>query len=505
MTLLFSVIGFSQVSKDSVAIEKLLVQAKNEQGEYKYDETYRILLEALNLAQKKKYKALEFKTEIAIANMHLMKSDINQAKVFFENKFPDPSFPKDIESYYYHRKTFYYNQIPDHEAALAMAKKGVKIAQENNLTNDLIMLYNEIGYTYEHQNNFSLSEEYYDKVLALTKNDLRTYSNAFVNKARLYSKMTKYSESNQMLKNISQKIDTSDFHPTKIFIQGLLSYNYRMLGDSINYYKHKFHNREEALIAQKAYSETQYKDLQLKYRVKEKDALIHKKNAEQKELLLLVFGITILFLLVGLFGIYTRKKIKKLTKLLQSNNFLLSELNHRTKNNLQLIVSLAVREANKTENEGITGLTNLTSKIESIATLHQQLYQNKQLDSILLKSYIEEILTNLSPFLTQSKIEVHQEIDAVEIDANKSLYIGLLINELVVNSIKHAFQNQENKQIELSIKRVDKYLEIQYRDNGVGFSENTKVKLITTLSHQLEADFKLENRNGFCYFAKIKI
>jgi len=137
--------------------------------------------------------------------------------------------------------------------------------------------------------------------------------------------------------------------------------------------------------------------------------------------------------------------------------------------------------------------------------LHQQLYLNEQLDSIQIKNYIEEILVNLSEFLTQNKIEVIKEIDSVEIGANQSLYIGLLINELVVNSIKHAFPDQEKKQIELSIKIKDKYLEIQYRDNGVGVPENSKVKLISTLSRQLEAEFKIENRSGFCYFAKIKI
>src|SRR5690606_8004909 len=163
-----------------------------------------------------------------------------------------------------------------------------------------------------------------------------------------------------------------------------------------------------------------------------------------------------------------REKNKSLTKLLHNNNFLLSELNHRTKNNLQLIVSLAARESKKDANDEITSLANLTSKIESIATLHQQLYLNEQLDSIQLKNYIEEILVNLSEFLNQNKIEVIKEIDSVEIGANESLYMGLLINELVVNSIKHAFPIQEKKQIELSIKNKNKYLEIRYQDNEIG-------------------------------------
>lgn len=502
---LFSVSGFSQADRDSAAIENLLVQAKHQQEKLRYDETYRILLEALNLAQKKNYKVLEFKTEITIANMYVMKEEMTQAQEFFENKFPDESFPPEIQSYYYHRKAFYYNQSENQEAALAVAIKGIDVATQHNFKEDLVILYHEIAFIYENQGKFDLSEKYYDIVLELVGDDLKTKTSVRINKARLYTKTNRFKESNALLEEALIQIDSTGLHQLKIYLYGAFSSNYYMMGDSINYYKYRFLNVDEALKAEKEYSESQYKDLQIKYQIKEKDALIDKKNTEQKELLFLIGGISGLLLVAGSFNIYIRKKNKSLKKLLDNNNFLLKELNHRTKNNLQLIVALATRESKKDVNDEITGLANLTSKIESIATLHQQLYLNEQLDSVQLKNYIEEILVNLNEFLTQNKIEVIKEIDSVEIGANQSLYIGLLINELVVNSIKHAFPTQENKQIELVVKIKDKYLEIQFKDNGVGIPENSKVKLISTLSRQLEADFKIENQNGFYYFAKIKV
>ena len=121
------------------------------------------------------------------------------------------------------------------------------------------------------------------------------------------------------------------------------------------------------------------------YQTKEKDELISKKNAEQKELVLLIFGILLLLVIVGIFGFYTKNKNKKLEKLLKNNHFLLKELNHRTKNNLQLIISLVTREMRKNKNEEISGLNNLSAQIGSIATLHQQLYLNEKLESIELK------------------------------------------------------------------------------------------------------------------------
>jgi two-component sensor histidine kinase len=505
IALFLSFLNFSQVKNDSITVEELLYKAKQYQAQLRYDETYRILLEAVDLAQKNNFKVLEFKVEIAIANMYVMKDEAKQAKEFFENKFPDKSFPPEIISYYYHRKSFYYNQSEKQDAALAVALKGIEVATEHSFKEDLITLHHEIAFIYENQGKFDLSEKYYDKVLELVGDDLNTKTGVKINKARLYTKTNRFDESNALLEEALTQIDSTGLHQLKIYLYGAFSSNYHMMGDSTNYYKYRFLNVDEALKAQKEHSESQYKDLQVRYQIKEKDALIDKKNTEQKELLFLIFGITVLFLFAGLFGVYTREKNKSLTKLLHNNNFLLSELNHRTKNNLQLIVSLAARESKKDANDEITSLANLTSKIESIATLHQQLYLNEQLDSIQLKNYIEEILVNLSEFLNQNKIEVIKEIDSVEIGANESLYMGLLINELVVNSIKHAFPIQEKKQIELSIKNKNKYLEIRYQDNGVGVPTNSKVKLISTLSRQLEADFKIENRNGFYYFAKIKV
>lgn len=506
LALLLSLTCFSQLDNDSITIEELLNKAKQYQAQLRYDETYRILLEALNLAQKKNYKVLEFKTEITIANMYVMKEEMTQAQEFFEYKFPNESFPPEIQSYYYHRKAFYYNQSENQEAALAVAIKGIDVATQHNFKEDLVILYHEIAFIYENQGKFDLSQKYYDKVLDLVDDDdLKTKTSVRINKARLYTKTNRFKESNALLEEALIQIDSTGLHQLKIYLYGAFSSNYYMMGDSINYYKYRFLNVDEALKAEKEYSESQYKDLQIKYQIKEKDALIDKKNTEQKELLFLIGGISGLLLVAGSFNIYIRKKNKSLKKLLDNNNFLLKELNHRTKNNLQLIVALATRESKKDVNDEITGLANLTSKIESIATLHQQLYLNEQLDSVQLKNYIEEILVNLSEFLTQNKIEVIKEIDSVEIGANQSLYIGLLINELVVNSIKHAFPTQENKQIELVVKIKDKYLEIQFKDNGVGIPENSKVKLISTLSRQLEAEFKIENRNGFYYYAKIKI
>src|SRR5690606_2718531 len=110
----------------------------------------------------------------------------------------------------------------------------------------------------------------------------------------------------------------------------------------------------------------------------------------------------------------------------------------------------------------------------------------------------------LSPFLQQNNIDVNKNLDAVEMNANTSLYIGLIINELIVNSIKHAFPNQENKQIELSVRDRNRFIEITYKDNGVGISKNTKAKLLTTLSRQIEAEYLIENNPGFYYQATVE-
>lgn len=496
---------FTKANQDSLTIVKLLNKAEIQQKNFKYDETQQTLLEALQKAQKTNQEALAFKVEIAIANMHLMKNELAQAANFFENKFPKSSYPKNIQSYYYHRKAFYYNQSKQHPKALETAKVGIAIAQANNLTSDLISLYNEIAFTYEHQGKFILAQEYYDKALELSENDLLTHSDIFLNKARLLSQTKNYHDSNKMLEELLSKIDSTKFYNTKMHSYGLFSYNYQMLGDSTNYYKYRFLNRDAALNVQKEYSETQYRELQLQYQTKEKDELIAKKDLEEKQLWIIIIAISVLLFLVGAFNVVTKRKNERLKKLLENNNFLLKELNHRTKNNLQLIVSLGARELNKTSKGEITSLTNLTSKIESIATLHQQLYINERLEFIQLKNYVSEILENLSPFIEQNKIALIEEVEAIEINSNPALYIGLLINELVINSLKHAFEDEEKKTIKIKIFQENKNLVIIYSDNGKGVVDTQKIKLVRTLSHQLGNHYKIENKDGFYYQIKIKL
>lgn len=502
---LVSLVGFSQSKKDSIAVEYLLKKGKAQQNQLKYSEAYQTFTQALDFSKKTNHRILEFKTEIAIANLHLMKGENDLAKPFFEEKFPDKSFPNKIHSYYYHRKAFYFDQTFQLDSALIVANKGVAIAKKENLANDLIQLYNEIGYIYERQKKFPLAITYYDKVLELTKNDLQTHSNTYYNKARVYSLQKKHKESNEMLFDILAQIDTTKWFDRKVYIYDILAQNHKSLGDSINYYKYLFHHRDEIINIQKVNSETQYNDLLIKYQSKEKDELLAKKETESKSLIYLIAGLLTLLLIVFLFVIFIRKKNKKLNRLLEKNNFLLSELNHRIKNNLQLIVSLTTRETNKTESSEITSLTNLASKIESIASLHKQLYLNEELKLVNLKPYLKEIISNIDPFLQQNDIKIDENIDEIEIDSNLSLYIGLIINELMINSIKHAFPNSVDKHIFLSIKNEKKWIEIYYSDNGIGITDNRKVKLVSTLSRQVDAQFLIENRNGFYYNAKIKI
>lgn len=504
--ILFSIISYSQsIKNDSLKIELILKKAKQEQDNLKYSETYQSLIEALQLAEKTNQNALEFKTQIAIANLHVMKGEYQLAKKKFENYIPDNSTPKYIQSYYFHRKAFYLNETLQLDSALVVAQKGLLLAKQENYTNDIITIYNEIGYILQKQKKYSEAINYFDKVIQLSQNDLSIFSSAMAKKGKIYSDSKQYKESNKLITEVLKLIDTTNWHREKNYYYDILANNYKNLGDSINFYKNSFYRNEEQLKADNATSENQYNDLLIKYQTKEKDELIATKENERKRFLYLIFGISGLLILAIPFSIYTKNQNQKLKKTLDNNQFLLKELNHRSKNNLQLVVSLATREMNKTNSNEITGLTNLTSKIESIAALNKQLYLNEQMESIELKNYIEEIFKNLQPFILQNNITVKKEIDKAEINANQSLYIGLIVNELVVNAIKHAFPNQENKRINITIKKANSTLEIEYNDNGIGTNENKKVKLLSTLSRQIEAEYNIENKNGFYYFAKIKM
>lgn len=199
-----------------------------------------------------------------------------------------------------------------------------------------------------------------------------------------------------------------------------------------------------------------------------------------------------------------KKKAEQLIlKNIEEKEILLKEIHHRVKNNLQIIMSLLNLQANTVENNGVKSiLLQSKSRVESMCKVHEMLYSSKNYSRIdyhdYLKSLIETLIHNT--FSGSKKIDLKINVNRIALNINTSIPLGLLINELVTNSLKYAFLNADSGEISIEITPKNHHYELIYNDNGSGYSadinfENTSTlgfQLITSLTEQLNGTIQRE-------------
>lgn len=154
-------------------------------------------------------------------------------------------------------------------------------------------------------------------------------------------------------------------------------------------------------------------------------------------------------------------------------NKLLKELNHRVKNNLQIIASLFNLQGNSTENiETRQALADARSRINSIAILHQNLYQGDLVFEVDAKDYLQSLCEYLrhSDSQTQS-LQIELRTVSIILQIKETIYLGLMVNELITNAFKYARKPNQLLQIQVLLTLEEpKHLLLEVRDNGPGFS-----------------------------------
>ena len=217
---------------------------------------------------------------------------------------------------------------------------------------------------------------------------------------------------------------------------------------------------------------------------------------------------------------------KQLKINLTEKNILLQEIYHRTKNNMQLIISLLKLEAQNmekrslTENVGINLLhdsyTVVANKIKSMSLVHEKLYKAKDLSHINLKEYIEDLVRQLmgSYNIRSEKIKLKLELEDVFILIDSAIPLGLILSELITNVFKHAFPNNAKGEISVRLfKEKDDTINLLLGDNGVGIPKEVDLEktetmgIKTVFSHikyQLGGQIRYDTDNGMKWNFKFK-
>jgi two-component sensor histidine kinase len=205
----------------------------------------------------------------------------------------------------------------------------------------------------------------------------------------------------------------------------------------------------------------------------------------------------------------THKKefFKRIQEALKEKELLLKEVNHRVKNNLQMVSSMLNLQKNFSDDERlITLLEENKSRINSLSIIHDHLYRSQNFLTIDFSSYLHSLVTNLIATFSSfhGKIDLSTDMDTVDLSIDQAIPCGLIVNELLTNAVKYAFVNREEGQIKLSLKKLEHSIRIIISDNGTGLPGNIDIKntetlglqLVHMLITQLGGEIDVERKNG---------
>ncbi len=186
---------------------------------------------------------------------------------------------------------------------------------------------------------------------------------------------------------------------------------------------------------------------------------------------------------------------------LKEKEVMLAEIHHRVKNNLAVISGLLQLQTFNTKNKEVEKvLKDSQMRIQSIALVHEMLYESESLAYIQYDKYINDLLQAISSTHMNEghKIELSADVEPVSLSINQAIPCSLLVNELIVNAFKHAFPNQKKGEVNVALKQERDKILLTIADNGRGFdvskfssSESLGATLIKTLSSQLKGEFEV--------------
>ncbi|HVN23237.1 MAG TPA: PAS domain S-box protein [Syntrophorhabdales bacterium] len=199
---------------------------------------------------------------------------------------------------------------------------------------------------------------------------------------------------------------------------------------------------------------------------------------------------------------------EKIKASLAEKEVLLKEIHHRVKNNLQIISSLLYLQSTRTDHtEAVSALQESRTRIKSMALIHERLYASPDLASVDMGKYTKNLVSDLqqSYLPEDGHIRLRLNLEAISLGINEAIPCGLIINELVSNALKHAFQKGQPGEIKVELKRTEtKQVRLIVSDNGIGFpqeidfrkSPSLGLTLINSLVDQLNGTIRLDRGNG---------
>ena len=398
----------------------------------------------------------------------------------------------------------YYLAMNENEKAKEVYDSALKHASITNTPDLLAIVYSNMADSYADQGDFEKAYAYGLKYQAMMNN---FYSNSisYLSKIESLIKEDVFKGKIKYLSSIN-RIKELELLRDKDSKQNLEVEN--KLKDSIL--------QQEKLLSKALESENGYKSTQLESQRQLSTTLNYESQLQKEQLkqernvkALLVAGCALL-LFLGLLALYHYRRTKFKNQIIQKQardlEILVKEIHHRVKNNLQIISSLLDIQSMTVESEqALQAIKGSKNRVQSMAIIHRFLYHENNIRGIALEDYLQNLCENLftSYNINPNSITLQTNIDKLNLDVDTMIPLGLVINELISNSLKYAFSEEQKGTLQISLKEKENCLHLEVRDNGKGFpNKNIKhrqtfgLQLIGAFAQKLKAEWELYNDNG---------
>ncbi|MGB2685314.1 MAG: sensor histidine kinase, partial [Olleya sp.] len=426
-------------------------------------------------------------------------------------------------SKYYNRKAALFTEHYQlNDSTLYYSNKSLVLAKKIKDNDAIFYSLLEISGVYERKKDYKTSLKYLDEIIAFAKsnNMKQQEADAYISYVMVLAR------SNQLEKALKASLYAADFSKKNKFLYNEIIFNHNIqnLYFRLNNIEKAYEYLKQRLELTTKYDEIKKEELlfnlETQYKLADKESQIKINNLEiinQKKalasnkvnlyiaLVLFVFSIVVA-VLIAYFLKRSKKSNKQLQILSSENEFLLSEANHRINNNLQLVVILITNQLKKASETEKIQLKNILIKVEAISTLHKHLYKNEDKQTIDIANYLKDVKTSFFDVFKENDITTNFDVNSLEIATDQAMYFGLLLTELLINSIKHAFKEQDYKVIDFTLRVNNGLLLFIYSDNGISLANKSiKPKLVDKICRQLEMDYNINTDNGFNFSMSKKI
>lgn len=514
--------NLSKKEQDIFQLELDLLKAKIYDRNFEQGKALIILLDILEKSTANKFYKIMTQAYLLMTQVKRNGNDMPESEKYLKfahNLITEHKFD-DLYSNYYYQKASSLRMKNDFDGAVESAEKALKYGKKYANAEDIAHGHTMLGVGYGGKGEKQQSIAHFNKVISYYK---RTKNYTFLammyrNISREYFKHSEIKKSHLYLDSAYLYYDKmSYFYKEFLPLMRMDLYAEESKWDSAFVYMKDFHNLSFTNLQIRETSKI--KDISEQYENEKKETVIKSKNQQ----MVLIGGLLAIIVVASVLLFWQNRKIKsrnkiineqlgELSKTLEQKQMLLSELQHRVKNNLQHVISILEIQKESVDFNNIDELIRGNqNRIHSMALLHKKLSVAENVNDVDLKRYVTELaeLVKESYDSHKKKINLNIKCEVESISIEKALPLGLIIVELVSNSMKHAFKKRNIGIINIEITK-ERSTRLYYADNGSGFDFNKPSEkglgqeIIKGLIDQLDGSVAANSNDGFeltIYFA----